>query len=275
MTLNKSFAVFSTLALAGVLTGCHSVSTPADAASKSPAATAAENAAAASSPDQSNLPILPDSKLTPGAVLPVTKADICVPGYTKKVRNVPASLKRQVYAEYGITSHKAGDFEVDHLISLELGGSNSIKNLWPQSYKTQPWNARVKDALENELHDEICKGTIDMAAAQKEIATDWVASYKKHFHTNVPLTKGGSSRAGRMPHPLTDDDNDIPTGMPASPPPASAAPVTPPASSGQVWVNTKSGKYFQPGTRYYGKTKEGKYLSEKDAKAQGFVAAGG
>ena len=270
MTLRKTLlAALGTLALAGVLTGCRSGS--ADAVSKTSAAKTAPAAAA----DQSSLPILPDPKLTPGAVLPVTKADICVPGYTKKVRNVPASVKRQVYAEYGITSHKAGDFEVDHLISLELGGSNSIKNLWPQSYKTQPWNARVKDALENELHDEICSGKIDMAAAQKEIATDWVASYKKHFHTNVPLTKGGSRRSGRMPHPLTDDDNDVPTAMPASPAPASPVPVTPAASSGQVWVNTKSGKYFQPGTRYYGKTKEGKYLSEKDAKAQGFTAAGG
>lgn len=271
MTLNKPLAVVSTLALAGVLTGCHSISSPASAASKSPAAGASASSAAAA--DQSNLPVLPDPKMTPGAVLPVTKADICVPGYTKKVRNVPASIKRQVYAEYGITSHKAGDFEVDHLISLELGGSNSIKNLWPESYRTQPWNARVKDALENEMHDEICSGTIDMAVAQKEIATDWIASYKKHFHTQVPLTKGGSRREGRMPHPLTDDDNAASTRKSAAPAPAAG--LTPPASSGQVWVNTKSGKYFQPGTRYYGKTKEGKYLSEKDAKAQGFIAAEG
>jgi 5-methylcytosine-specific restriction endonuclease McrA len=59
--------------------------------------------------------------------------DLCVPGYTKKVRNVPAEMKREVYEEYGITSHESGDYEVDHLIPLELGGSNSIKNLWPES----------------------------------------------------------------------------------------------------------------------------------------------
>ena len=46
--------------------------------------------------------------MTPGATLPVTRDDICVPGYTKKVRNVPADVKRQVYAEYGITSAQAG-----------------------------------------------------------------------------------------------------------------------------------------------------------------------
>jgi hypothetical protein len=98
-------------------------------------------------------PILPDPKLTPGAVLPVTKDDICVPGYTKKVRDVPQSVKDQVYAEYGITSHQPRQYEIDHLISLELGGSNSIKNLWPESLRTKPWNAHVKDQLKNRLHE--------------------------------------------------------------------------------------------------------------------------
>ena len=42
-------------------------------------------------------------------------------------RNVPESEKRQVYAEYGIRSHASGQYEVDHLIPLELSGSNSIR----------------------------------------------------------------------------------------------------------------------------------------------------
>ncbi len=131
-----------------------------------------------------NPPILPDPKMTPGDVLDVTKADICVPGYTKKVRNVPKAVKDQVYQEYGITSHAPGEYEVDHLISLELGGSNSIKNLWPESYKSEPWNAHVKDALENRLHKDVCDGTIELKTAQQDIARDWIAAYKKYFHTD-------------------------------------------------------------------------------------------
>jgi hypothetical protein len=94
-------------------------------------------------------PILPDPKLTPGDTFDVTAEDVCVPGYAKKVRAVPAWLKRQAYAVYGITEYKTGDYEVDHLIPLSLGGSNSIRNLWPQSTKTSPWNSLTKSvALE-------------------------------------------------------------------------------------------------------------------------------
>ena len=65
----------------------------------------------------------------PGDTFEVAAEDVCVPGYAKKVRAVPVWLKRQAYAEYGITQYKAGDYEVDHLIPLSLAGSNSIRNL--------------------------------------------------------------------------------------------------------------------------------------------------
>jgi hypothetical protein len=131
-------------------------------------------------------PLVPDPAKTPGDTLEVTAADICVPGYSKKVRNVPVAVKRQVYASYGIRTHKPGEYEVDHLISLELGGSNSIRNLWPQSFRTSPWNAHVKDALENELHRRVCAGTIELAKAQRIIAQNWVMGYRTYVNPNPP-----------------------------------------------------------------------------------------
>ncbi|GAA4012340.1 hypothetical protein GCM10022631_25190 [Deinococcus rubellus] len=127
-----------------------------------------------------NAPILPDPKLSPGDVLTSDKAIICVSGYTKTVRNVPQSLKEQVYKEYGITSRESGEYEIDHIVSLELGGSNSIRNLFPESYKTQPLNAHVKDTLENKLHALACGGQISMQDAQQAIASNWTAAYVKY-----------------------------------------------------------------------------------------------
>jgi hypothetical protein len=131
-------------------------------------------------------PIRPDSAMTPGATLDVTDVDVCTPGFASRIRHVTAQTKRDVYAEYGITEHGPGDYEVDHLISLELGGSNARKNLWPQSYRTQPWNARVKDALENRLHRMVCAHTISLETAQRAIASDWIAAYGTYMPRSHP-----------------------------------------------------------------------------------------
>lgn len=59
---------------------------------------------------------------------------------------------------------------------------------------------------------------------------------------------------------------------PASTKPAAAANATPaqaPGKPGMVWVNMDTKVYHCPNTRWYGKTKNGKYLTEADAKAQG------
>jgi hypothetical protein len=225
---------------------------------------------------------LPNPQLTPGDTLPVTVQDICVPGYARKVRNVPIEVKRQVYQEYGIYHHRPGEYEIDHLISLELGGSNSIKNLWPQSYITHPWNAHIKDQLENELHREVCGGEMDLAIAQHDIATDWIATYKQVFHTDRPLspqeyrqfTETASRRAGAGGGPTAP--------VATTPVPDSTSNTTNDATSGstpngavRVWVNTRSGKYFLPGSRYYGNTKSGEYMTEDQAIRQGYVKAGG
>ena len=126
------------------------------------------------------------SETDAGDTFHVTVQDLCVTGYTKKVRNVPAEMKREVYEEYGVTSHGSGDYEVDHLIPLELGGSNSIKNLWPESHRTSPWNAQVKDRLEGKLHELVCSGQLDLKTAQQAIAADWIGAYKFYVSPNPP-----------------------------------------------------------------------------------------
>ncbi|HZU66518.1 MAG TPA: HNH endonuclease [Ktedonobacteraceae bacterium] len=125
---------------------------------------------------------LPDSACTPGAIFPnATAQEICKSGYASSVRNVPTSEKDQAYAEYGITHHSSGQYEVDHLVSLELGGSNDIANLWPEAASPTP-GFHQKDQVENYLHNQVCSGAISLKEAQIEIATNWLAVYQRMPH---------------------------------------------------------------------------------------------
>jgi hypothetical protein len=120
---------------------------------------------------------LQDSACTPGAIIAsATKAEICRSGYASSVRDVPVSVKNKAYAEYGIRSHSAGEYEVDHLVSLELGGSNDIANLWPEAASPKP-GFHEKDKVENYLHNQVCSGAISLQDAQVKIATNWLAVY--------------------------------------------------------------------------------------------------
>lgn len=115
--------------------------------------------------------LLPDAQFTPGATRDVTVEQLCAATtHTRDARSVTASQKRQVCKLYGITKNCDGaHYEIDHLISLELGGSNDTSNLWPQPIKS----AKQKDGLENWMHHQVCKGWMPLSAAQREIAVDW------------------------------------------------------------------------------------------------------
>jgi hypothetical protein len=47
------------------------------------------------------------------------------------------------------------------------------------------------------------------------------------------------------------------------------------AAGVRVWVNTSSHVYHCPGTRYYGNTKQGRYMPESEARSGGNRPAGG
>lgn len=123
---------------------------------------------------------LPDHECTPGAIFPdATKDIICVKGYTTKVRNVSASKKKSIYIAYGLAYPQVtGTYEADHLIPLELGGSNDVANLFPEAGSPTP-GFHEKDLVENYLHQEVCAGRIELASAQKQIANNWLEVYNQ------------------------------------------------------------------------------------------------
>jgi len=121
----------------------------------------------------------PDAACTPGAIIDTaTREEICQSGYARNVRDVPEPEKNQAYSEYGIETHRTGEYEVDHLVSLELGGSNDIANLWPEAASPRP-GFHEKDQVENYLHSQVCSGALPIAQAQEQIATNWLAVYEQ------------------------------------------------------------------------------------------------
>lgn len=124
---------------------------------------------------------VPNPSLTPGAVRPVTLSEICSAGDDDLDPPVSPSLEKAVLNEYGVrTVKRATKYQIDYLINPQLGGTNDIKNLWPQSYSNSQWNAQAKDELERRLHQMVCAGTVDLTAAQHDIATDWIGAYKRY-----------------------------------------------------------------------------------------------
>jgi hypothetical protein len=140
---------------------------------------------------------LPRPGLTPGAVLTASARQVCVPGYATAVRDVPSAELDAVYRRYGV-AHIPYQHEVDHLVSLELGGSNSIRNLWPEPYAGR-WGAHTKDGLENTLHELVCSGRLRLRHAQRIESTDWVAAYRRYVGV-PPATQPSPAPSPAKPH---------------------------------------------------------------------------
>jgi len=127
--------------------------------------------------------VLPDRRCSPGAIDPALTRDvICSATFrTGSVRAVTTGVKRAVEVEYGMAPRSYGRaIEIDHIVSLELGGSNDIANLYPEPGSGSA-SYHVKDKLENRLHRLVCAGTITLAAAQRDIARDWTKLYVRVF----------------------------------------------------------------------------------------------
>ena len=138
------------------------------------------------------LAALPDRACSPGALdRRRTSRVVCSKGFhTSDVRSVPDSLKHQVEVAYGLEPKGYGKtLEIDHIISLELGGSNDIANLYPELAP----GYQVKDALENKLHKLVCNGALTLHTAQRRIAANWMAFYKSVTGLK-PVTTGSMRR---------------------------------------------------------------------------------
>ena len=124
---------------------------------------------------------LPDQVCTPGSINALVTQEnigmtICRSGYTNSTRpstSYTAPLKIVSIADYGYKDTNTSDYEYDHLISLEIGGSpTDTNNLWAEP-RYGSMNSLVKDKFENYLHRQVCNNTMLLAEAQRQIATNW------------------------------------------------------------------------------------------------------
>ena len=123
---------------------------------------------------------LPDRRCSPGAIYAdATVPIICRKDYSSLVRKLGAQATSEIYAEYGVPRKNAN--EIDHIVPLDLGGSNDAANLFPQAAANPSSGLRAKDALENRLHELVCAGEMKLGAAQRAIARDWVSLYRKVY----------------------------------------------------------------------------------------------
>jgi hypothetical protein len=134
--------------------------------------------------------IYPDQNRTPGATNPAITQEnihenICNRDWSTKSIRPPAhytnTLKLEQIREYGHEDDRLRDYEEDHLIPLELGGSpDDSRNLWPEPYDTSipDGGAKAKDRVESFLHKQVCSGRISLGDAQLEIVNDWYRVYE-------------------------------------------------------------------------------------------------
>ena len=137
---------------------------------------------------------LPDPRCTPGSIDPaVTQAGIrstiCKKGWTATVRPRESQTERFKYdvAYPAYRTPRSERTELDHLVPLELGGSNDATNLWPES----PPTPNPKDKVEDALNAAVCDGRVSLARAQAAIAADWLTAEKK-----LGLSGGSGSGGG-------------------------------------------------------------------------------
>jgi hypothetical protein len=129
---------------------------------------------------------VPDPTCTPGAINPtLTIAVLRDRSFsTRCVRDAATKEeeKATTYEWYRLPhpSDNSGEnqiCELDHLISLELGGADTLDNIWPQcgpAGVAPPQRFfKEKDTVENFLAMQVREGRMDLSAAQNGIATDW------------------------------------------------------------------------------------------------------
>lgn len=149
----------------------------------------------------------PDPSCTPGAVNPaltlqVLKKKTFKTGCERDLATNPDD-KKATYGWYNVTKPANNRephmiCELDHLISIEIGGADTLDNIWPQCGPKGSTGAnryfKQKDMVENYLAAQVRAGKMELKDVQSGIATDWTQyldDAKNYYKTHKQRNNGG------------------------------------------------------------------------------------
>ena len=149
----------------------------------------------------------PDPKCTPGAINPTLKLSVLKhPHFSTKCERdkaTSASRKQITYDWYGVdkpanNKGKKMVCELDHLISIEIGGADTIDNIWPQCGPSRVVLKnryfKQKDMVEDYLAAQVRAGTMQLDDVQAGIAKNWtqyLTAARKYYATRKEPKDGG------------------------------------------------------------------------------------
>jgi hypothetical protein len=115
--------------------------------------------------------VFPNADLTPGSFCTTSDPDFLELRYAEQIpickRNVSTQRKRNIMQNYGYPMADRDHYEMDHCIPLNMGGSNSDLNLWPEPIDDD--NANPKNKLEGAIYKGLSSGTMTYEYALEEM----------------------------------------------------------------------------------------------------------
>src|SRR5207248_733536 len=99
----------------------------------------------------------------------------------KERGGVTLAMEQKVFTRYRLPWQKRRQFKIDHLVPLELGGADTIDNLWPQRVKARPYGSDRKELLTELLLQKIRAGKMTVEQAREEIRRDWIDAFIDHL----------------------------------------------------------------------------------------------
>jgi hypothetical protein len=121
----------------------------------------------------------PRHTLTPGAVASRQTARLCALPAHPPGSSIPAAKQAAVFREYGYARARVQSrYRIDYLVPPLLGGARTMANMWPAALKGTGYFQKAQ--LDHVLRDLVCRRSLSLRAAQRDLKTDWYSTWLRY-----------------------------------------------------------------------------------------------